>query len=161
MKKGLYWGSLLFGAEQELFKGKVPWTLHNTADHTAPQTGHSVRADRLSQARRQTQLRSAHQRLPLQHQPRGGTAPPSAAQGRERADLDQPRHLRRPRAALLPGRRHEIVRDESGGEPRLQINAQNCVHCKTCDIKDPTQNINWVVPQTARADLPGNVTRRQ
>ena len=31
--------------------------------------------------------------------------------------------------------------------PRLQINAQNCVHCKTCDIKDPTQNINWVVPE--------------
>ncbi len=36
---------------------------------------------------------------------------------------------------------------EEGGQPRLQINAQNCVHCKTCDIKDPTQNINWVVPE--------------
>ena len=36
--------------------------------------------------------------------------------------------------------------DTEGGE-RLQINAQNCVHCKTCDIKDPTQNIRWVVPQ--------------
>ncbi len=35
----------------------------------------------------------------------------------------------------------------TGGSPRLQINAQNCVHCKTCDIKDPTQNINWVVPE--------------
>lgn len=34
-----------------------------------------------------------------------------------------------------------------GNSPRLQINAQNCVHCKTCDIKDPTQNIDWVVPQ--------------
>jgi electron-transferring-flavoprotein dehydrogenase len=33
------------------------------------------------------------------------------------------------------------------GNPRLQINAQNCVHCKTCDIKDPTQNINWVTPE--------------
>ncbi|HEX7742803.1 MAG TPA: 4Fe-4S dicluster domain-containing protein, partial [Sphingobium sp.] len=33
------------------------------------------------------------------------------------------------------------------GNPRFQINAQNCVHCKTCDIKDPTQNINWVVPE--------------
>jgi electron-transferring-flavoprotein dehydrogenase len=31
--------------------------------------------------------------------------------------------------------------------PRLQINAQNCVHCKTCDIKDPTQNINWTTPE--------------
>ncbi len=37
--------------------------------------------------------------------------------------------------------------NEDGSNPRLQINAQNCVHCKTCDIKDPTQNINWVVPQ--------------
>jgi len=40
---------------------------------------------------------------------------------------------------------YEIVDD--GGSPRLQINAQNCVHCKTCDIKDPTQNINWVAPE--------------
>ena len=39
------------------------------------------------------------------------------------------------------------ARAEDGSHPRLQINAQNCVHCKTCDIKDPTQNINWVVPQ--------------
>ena len=35
----------------------------------------------------------------------------------------------------------------SSYKPKLQINAQNCVHCKTCDIKDPTQNINWVTPQ--------------
>ena len=33
------------------------------------------------------------------------------------------------------------------GQPRFQINAQNCVHCKTCDIKDPAQNINWMVPE--------------
>jgi electron-transferring-flavoprotein dehydrogenase len=42
---------------------------------------------------------------------------------------------------------YEIVRDSDGHNPRLQINAQNCVHCKTCDIKDPTQNITWVTPQ--------------
>ena len=36
---------------------------------------------------------------------------------------------------------------EEGGQPRYVINAQNCVHCKTCDIKDPNQNINWVVPE--------------
>ncbi len=52
-----------------------------------------------------------------------------------------------PGAALLSGRRYEIVRDDAGQSPRLQINASNCVHCKTCDIKDPTQNINWVVPE--------------
>ena len=40
-----------------------------------------------------------------------------------------------------------IIHPDDGGDPKLQINAQNCVHCKTCDIKDPTQNINWVTPQ--------------
>ena len=41
----------------------------------------------------------------------------------------------------------EIVEEPATGEKRLQINAQNCVHCKTCDIKDPEQNIDWVVPE--------------
>lgn len=42
---------------------------------------------------------------------------------------------------------YEFVPLEAGEGMRLQINAQNCVHCKTCDIKDPSQNINWVVPE--------------
>jgi hypothetical protein len=42
---------------------------------------------------------------------------------------------------------YEIVRDDDGNNARLQVNAQNCVHCKTCDIKDPSQNINWVTPE--------------
>ena len=41
---------------------------------------------------------------------------------------------------------YEYVETDDGGQ-RLQINAQNCIHCKTCDIKDPSQNINWVCPQ--------------
>jgi electron-transferring-flavoprotein dehydrogenase len=75
---------------------------------------------------------------------------------------DQPAHLklRDPSAAIrlnlqvydapeqryCPAGVYEIVNDDTG-QPRLQINAQNCVHCKTCDIKDPSQNINWVVPE--------------
>ena len=49
--------------------------------------------------------------------------------------------------AGVPAGVYEIVREEDGSNPRLQINAQNCVHCKTCDIKDPTQNIRWVTPE--------------
>ena len=52
-----------------------------------------------------------------------------------------------PEERYCPAGGYEIARDQDGTNPRMQINAQNCVHCKTCDIKDPTQNIVWVAPQ--------------
>jgi electron-transferring-flavoprotein dehydrogenase len=51
-----------------------------------------------------------------------------------------------PEARYCPAGVYEFIKTEQG-QDRLQINAQNCLHCKTCDIKDPTQNIDWVAPE--------------
>ncbi len=147
MAKGLYLGSLMFGIDQQLFRGKAPWTLRLTADHT--------------------KLKRAADCTPIQYPKPDGVLTfdrlSSVFLSNTNHEEDQPCHLRLKDAAVpiatnlalydapeqryCPAGVYEILRDTDGSNPRLQINAQNCVHCKTCDIKDPTQNIDWVTPQ--------------
>jgi electron-transferring-flavoprotein dehydrogenase len=129
-------------------RGKAPWTLHNTADHLKlkpaaeckpiayPKPDGVLTFDRLSSVFLSNTNHEEDQ--PCHLQLKDAEAVPIAT---NLALYDAPEQR------YCPAGVYEIVRDDDGGNPRLQINAQNCVHCKTCDIKDPTQNINWVVPQ--------------
>jgi electron-transferring-flavoprotein dehydrogenase len=146
MSKGLYTGTLMVGIDQVVFGGKAPWTLtHGHADHEMlepkdrfqpidyPKPDGVLTFDRLS----------------------------SVFVSNTNHEEDQPSHLKLkdpaiptqvnlpvyagPETRYCPAGVYEFVTE--GAAPRLQINAQNCVHCKTCDIKDPKQNIVWVVPE--------------
>jgi len=150
MAKGMRFGGLMFGIDQIIFRGKAPWTLHHSGpDHA--------------------KLKKAAQCQPINYPKPDGVVSfdrlSSVFLSNTNHEEDQPCHLTlkdesvpirvnladydAPEQRYCPAGVYEIVRDEGGQNPRLQINAQNCVHCKTCDIKDPTQNIVWVVPQGA------------
>lgn len=147
MRMGTNLGALLVGIDQTLFRGKAPWTLHNIADHSKlkpaaectpisyPKPDGVLTFDRLSSVFLSNTNHEENQPCHLQ------LKDAEAAINFNLAIYDAPEQR------YCPAGVYEIVRDESGAKPRLQINAQNCVHCKTCDIKDPGQNINWVVPQ--------------
>jgi electron-transferring-flavoprotein dehydrogenase len=148
MNKGLKLGSLMFGIDQLILRGQAPWTLHNrTPDHAKlkpvaaspkidyPKPDGILTFDRLSSVFLSSTNHEENQ--PCHLQLKDATVPV----GVNLAQYDAPEQR------YCPAGVYEILRDADGGNPRLQINAQNCVHCKTCDIKDPTQNINWVVPQ--------------
>jgi electron-transferring-flavoprotein dehydrogenase len=144
---GLWSGVLYAGIDQYVFQGKAPWTFRIHADHTQlgkasehkridyPKPDGVVSFDKLSSVylsgTNHEENQPCHLRL----------ADPSVPVGVNLPLYDAPEQR------YCPAGVYEIVRDPDGRNPRLQINAQNCVHCKTCDIKDPTQNINWVVPQ--------------
>jgi len=147
MNKGLYIGSLMLGMDQILFRGKAPWTLGLSPDHLKlkkaadctpivyPKPDGVISFDRLSSVFLSNTNHEENQPCHLMLK-----------------DPDVPIKVNlalydAPEQRYCPAGVYEILRDDAGNNPRLQINAQNCVHCKTCDIKDPTQNINWVVPQ--------------
>jgi electron-transferring-flavoprotein dehydrogenase len=148
MSKGLYTGTLMVGIDQVVFGGRAPWTLHHDhADHETlqlkteaqpiayPKADGVITFDRLSSV---FVSNTNHNEDQPSHLTLKDLAVPIRI-NLERYDAPEQRYC--------PAGVYEIVRDADGANPRLQINAQNCVHCKTCDIKDPTQNIVWVAPE--------------
>jgi electron-transferring-flavoprotein dehydrogenase len=145
MSKGLYTGTLMVGIDQIVFRGKAPWTLHHAhADHETLKRKDEVRPF----AYPKPDGKLTFDRLS------------SVFISNTNHNEDQPVHLRLkdpalairnweeyagPEGRYCPAGVYEFVDVET--KPRLQINAQNCVHCKTCDIKDPRQNIVWVAPE--------------
>src|SRR5690606_462752 len=147
MGKGLWMGTLLVGIDQVLFRGKAPFTLHTTKpDHAYllpaaecqpiayPKPDGKLSFDRLSSVFISNTNHEENQRI---HLTLKDPSVPVAVNLARYAGPEQ---------RYCPAGVYEFVRNDDGAE-RLQINAQNCVHCKTCDIKDPTQNIVWVVPE--------------
>lgn len=140
---GLVWSAL----DTYLFRGKAPWTFRQHSDHDKllpksacrpidyPKPDGVISFDRLTNV---AFSNTSHEEDQPAHLTLKDASVPIAV-NLERYDAPEQRYC--------PAGVYEIV--EEGGEPKLQINAQNCVHCKTCDIKDPTQNINWVVPEGA------------
>ena len=145
--KGLWLGMSYAALDTYILRGKAPWTFHHHADHTNlklasdapvidyPKPDNIVSFDRNSsvylsgtnhEENQPAHLQLKDSQVPIEH---------------NLALYDAPEQR------YCPAGVYEIVREEDGSHPRLQINAQNCVHCKTCDIKDPTQNIRWVTPE--------------
>ena len=145
-----FWGGLGYAAlDTYLLRGKAPWTLHHPhqdnetllpADQAPridyPKPDGVLTFDRLSSVfisnTNHEENQPAHLRL----------------RDPEIAITTNWNRYRSPETRYCPAGVYEIVGADEG-TPRLQINAQNCVHCKTCDIKDPTQNIDWVPPEGA------------
>jgi electron-transferring-flavoprotein dehydrogenase len=147
-KFGLYGGLLYSGVDQMIFQGRLPWTFsHSIPDYAT--------------------LKPAAQCQPIEYKRADGVLTFDLLENVSRTgtnhEEDQPCHLQLkdprvqvehnlavfagPEQRFCPAGVYEYVPD--GANMRFQINAQNCIHCKTCDIKDPAQNINWVPPEGA------------
>ena len=143
--RGLWFGLAYSALETYVLRGRAPWTLKNHADHL--------------------QLKPAGECRPIDYPKPDGKVSfdrlSSVFISATNHEEDQPCHLKlkdpaqamktnfavyaSPEQRYCPAGVYEIVDD--GGDKRLQINAQNCLHCKTCDIKDPLQNIDWATPE--------------
>lgn len=144
-QKGLYFGILYSALDTYILRGKAPWTFNHHADHKTlkkaedcckieyPKPDGKISFDKLSSVfisntnhveNQPCHLKLKDKNIPITHNLKLYDAPEQR---------------------YCPAGVYEIVHEE--GSPHLQINAQNCIHCKTCDIKDPTQNIQWVTPE--------------
>ena len=146
-KKGRAVGTLMTGIEQWLLKGNMPWTIHRTKpDHAClqpaaqcpkidyPKPDGVLTFDRLSSVFISNTNHEENQ--PIHLTLKDASVPVAVNLAK----------FGGPEARYCPAGVYEYVKNDDNSD-RLQINAQNCVHCKTCDIKDPTQNIVWVTPQ--------------
>ena len=142
------WPALLYGViDTYLFKGRTPWTYRHSPDHESlkrasdckpinyPKPDGKISFDRLSSVFLSNTNHEENQPVHLKLE-----------------DPDAPIVINLPEYAApeqryCPAGVYEILHEDDGSNPRLQINAQNCVHCKTCDIKDPGQNIDWQPPE--------------
>ena len=145
-KWGLLAGTIYTGFDQIFMRGKAPWTLkHHDPDHLQlkkatdctpidyPKPDGKITFDKLTNVSFSATNHEENQ--PCHLQLKDKSIPTSV----NLAQYDGPE------ARFCPAGVYEYVEEQEG--PRLQINAQNCVHCKTCDIKDPSQNIEWVTPE--------------
>lgn len=144
--KGLLAGLAYAGFDTYIMRGRAPWTFKNHADHDQlkpaeecekinyPKPDGVLTFDRLSSVflsnTNHAEDQPCHLKLKDPSVPVNHNLPVYAG----------------PAQRYCPAAVYEYV-DGEGGQPRFQINAQNCIHCKTCDIKDPTQNIVWTVPE--------------
>lgn len=152
MKYGMWIGTLLGGIHMwlnDLGLGfLVPWTTpHAKADHETlklakdckpivyPKPDGKISFDKLSSVFLSNTNHEEDQPIHLK------LKDPSIPIAQNLPKYDEPAQR------YCPAGVYEVLRDDAGNNPRFQINAQNCVHCKTCDIKDPAQNINWTVPE--------------
>ena len=143
------WGGLVNAAlDTYVFKGRAPWTMGHHADHASLKT--AADAPKIDYPKPDGVLSFDRNS--------------SVFLSNTNHEEDQPAHLKlrdpgkwlaenfvkyaSPESRYCPAGVYEAIEDGQGSH-RLQINAQNCVHCKTCDIKDPTQNIDWCTPEGA------------
>jgi electron-transferring-flavoprotein dehydrogenase len=147
-KFGLLIGTILTGIDQIIFRGKLPFTLnHAHADHETlmpanrckkieyPKPDGKITFDRASSVFLTGTYHAENQPVHLVLEDKNLPIDYTLEK------FDEPAQR------YCPAGVYEVHKDDDGSNPKFVINSQNCIHCKTCDIKEPSQNINWITPE--------------